>query len=105
MTVDTGHVRRSSQATAVKRARQGPTARRADAPPEQPATASEITWTRVGRDRYRVTRADDTLGFIDVEGGVYVALAGSRYDRAIEASQTLSFDDAVNALEDRHPAR
>ena len=46
-----------------------------------------------------------TLGFIDVQGRVFVALAGPRYDRAIEASQTLRFDDAVRALGDRHSSR
>ena len=69
------------------------------------APASEITWSSVGRDRYEVTRSGRTLGFIDVEGGVFVALAGARYDRAVEASQTLRFDDAVRALEDRHRAK
>ena len=67
--------------------------------------ASGITWAPVGRHRYEVIESGDTLGFIDVEGGVFVALAGSRYDRAVEACQALRFDDAVRALENRRAGR
>lgn len=105
MTVDTGHVRRRSEAAAVIGVPQSTTKRRADAAPDSPSALSGVTWSRVARDRYEVTRAGRTLGFIDIEGGVFVALAGPRYDRAVEASQALRFDDAVRALADRHPPR
>jgi hypothetical protein len=39
-----------------------------------------------------------TVGFIDVVGAVFVVLAGPRYDRAVEALQTLDFAVAVDAI-------
>ena len=100
MTVDTGRPRRSGNGTSLRGRPQGT----GDVPGggSGSAPASEIAWSRVGRDRFEVTRSGRTLGFIDVEGGVFVALAGRRYDRAVEASQTLRFADAVRALEDRY---
>jgi hypothetical protein len=102
MTVDTGRPRRSGNGTSLRERPQGTARRPAEQEAGAPPPASEIAWSRVGRDRYEVTRSGRTLGFIDVEGGVFVALAGPRYDRAVEASQTLRFADAVRALEDRY---
>lgn len=64
-----------------------------------------VTWTRIGPDRYEITRSGETLGFIDVEGAIFVALSGQRYDRAVEARQALTFADAVRALETRPGSR
>lgn len=77
--------------------------RRTDPEAVAPPPASALTWSRVGRHRFEVTRSAETIGFIDVAGGVFVVLAGPRYDRAIETSQTLSLEDAVLVLEGRHP--
>jgi len=64
--------------------------------PEPPAPASSpAQWDRVDIDRYRVSVAGKTAGFIDVVGAVFVVLAGSRYDRAVEVQQTLDFATAV----------
>lgn len=49
-------------------------------------------------DRYRVTVDGVTVGYIDVVGTVFVALAGGRYAHAIEVCQSLVWDDAVRAL-------
>jgi hypothetical protein len=49
-------------------------------------------------DRYEIRRGAHTLGFIDVVGAVFVVLAGERYSRAVEAVQTLVFEDALGAL-------
>lgn len=105
MTVDTGRPRRRGKGTALRGRPQGTGARLAEEESGAPPPAAELTWSRVGHDRYEVTRSGSTLGFIDVQGRVFVALAGARYDRAIEASQALRFDDAVRALGDRHSSR
>src|SRR5688500_18283055 len=102
MTVDTGRPRRRGERTALMGRPQGTGPRTAEGEARAAPPASEVTWSRVGRDRYEVTRSGRTLGFVDVEGAVFVALAGTRYDRAVEASQTLRFADAVRALEDRY---
>ena len=102
MTVDTGRSRRHGKRTALMGRPQGVGQRPAEVESDAASSASEVTWSRVGRDRYEVTRSGRTLGFVDVEGAVFVALAGPRYDRAVEASQTLRFADAVRALEDRY---
>jgi hypothetical protein len=38
------------------------------------------------------------VGYIDIVGGVYVALAGPRYDHAVEVRQSIILDTAVAAL-------
>ena len=57
-----------------------------------------VQWEVESADRYRVTRAGRTIGFIDVVGAVFVALHGSRYARAVEADQTLLFTHAIQSL-------
>jgi hypothetical protein len=52
----------------------------------------------VDLDRYAVSVDGRTVGFIDVVGAVFVALAGARYDHALEIVQTLRFECAVDAL-------
>lgn len=73
-----------------------------DLPPRRPAQPapedSSVRWERIDVGRYEV-RADGTIvGFVDVVGAVFVALAGPRYDRALEVQQTLDFATAVRAV-------
>ena len=68
-------------------------------PAEPPAPASPLQWHLVDLERYEVEAGGRTIGFVDVVGAVYVALAGSRYDRSVEATQTLVFEDALEALQ------
>lgn len=46
----------------------------------------------------QVCVGDSVVGFIESAGVVFVALHGSRYDRAVEVAQSLAFDVAVAAL-------
>lgn len=46
----------------------------------------------------RVCVGDSVVGFIESAGVVFVALHGSRYDRAVEVAQSLAFDVAVASL-------
>ncbi len=101
MTVDMPRARRrkrtlprSAEPEALK---QLPTRRPASAAP----ASSEIQWSLIDPARYEVKLRNETIGFIDVAGAVFVALAGSRYDRAVESTQTLIFEDALQALEQR----
>ncbi|QPE04784.1 hypothetical protein IT882_01115 [Microbacterium schleiferi] len=52
----------------------------------------------IGPTTYEVHRADAVVGYIDIVGGVYVALSGSRYDHAVEVRQSIVLDTAVAAL-------
>jgi hypothetical protein len=67
-------------------------------PPPAPSNSFALHWDRVGVDRYEIRRGARTLGFIDVVGAVFVVLAGERYSHAVEAVQTLVFEDALGAL-------
>lgn len=67
--------------------------------PEPPAPDdSPVRWERIDLDRYEVRAGGATVGFIDVVGAVFVALAGRRYDRAVEVLQTLDFAVAVGSI-------
>ncbi|MFC8682855.1 hypothetical protein ACFT30_15155 [Microbacterium ureisolvens] len=67
--------------------------------PEPPAPAdAPVRWELVDIDRYEVRACGATVGFIDVVGAVFVVLAGSRYDRAVEVLQTLDFAAAVDSI-------
>jgi hypothetical protein len=52
---------------------------------------------------YRVQSGERFLGFVERAGSVYVALAGTRYDRAVEAGQALSLSAAVALLKNPQP--
>ncbi|MCR2808691.1 MULTISPECIES: hypothetical protein [unclassified Microbacterium] len=67
-------------------------------PADPPAPSSPLQWALISPDCYEVTSSDVTVGFIRVVGAVCVALAGPRYDLAVEVAQTLVFDAAVDAL-------
>lgn len=63
-----------------------------------PDAVAPVPWTRVDLDRYEISWDGEVAGYIDVVGRVFVALSGSRYDRAVEVAQTLSFPAALAAL-------
>jgi hypothetical protein len=60
--------------------------------------AAPQPWTRIDLDLYEVARDDVVIGYVEVVGHVFVALAGPRYDRAEEVCQALSFSEAIDAL-------
>lgn len=60
--------------------------------------AAPQPWTLIDLDLYEIVRDECTVGYVEVVGHVFVALAGTRYDRAEEVRQTLSFAEAVDAL-------
>ena len=64
---------------------------RATAPPPESVVL-------IGPTTYEVHRADEVVGYIDIVGGVYVALAGARYDHAVEVRQSIILDTAVASL-------
>jgi hypothetical protein len=76
--------------------------------PQRPAPAAKpvdpiepwVRWERVGADCYAVLLNDKLVGFVDVAGQVFVALAGCRYDRAVEVGQSVLFELAVTAVID-----
>lgn len=67
------------------------------APPPVPAPPTESV-ALLGPTTYEVRRGDRVVGYVDIVGGVYVALAGSRYDHAVEVRQSIVLDVAVAAL-------
>jgi hypothetical protein len=58
------------------------------------------TWQveKQGEALYRLGAADESAGFIERVGGVWVALAGARLDRCVEVGQSTSFDRAAELL-------
>lgn len=65
---------------------------------ESTPLAAPQPWTRIDLDLYEIAWDDTVAGYVEVVGHVFVALAGPRYDRAVEVRQALSFPDAVEAL-------
>lgn len=71
------------------------------APPEPaPITppADDVRWHRVDLERYEVVVGECVIGYVDVVGTVFVALRGTRYDRAVEIEQTLVFERTIAVL-------
>ena len=66
--------------------------------PGQPNTVTEIPWTRIDLDLYEVAREGRIAGYVEVVGAVFVALGGTRYDRAVEVAQHLPFHAAVDTV-------
>jgi hypothetical protein len=62
------------------------------------AAHDELVLERVTPDVLRVTLDDRVLGFVEYAGRVHVALAGERYDRAVEVAQALDVTEAARAL-------
>lgn len=67
------------------------------------APALDIALVRDGL--FSVLGSTETLGFIEQVGNVYVAHAGPDLGRAIEAGQSLSWDEAVAMVQRAHRAR
>ncbi|MGP3534671.1 hypothetical protein ACTU3I_07740 [Microbacterium sp. RD1] len=65
---------------------------------ESTPLAAPQPWTRVDLDLYEIAWDGEVAGYVEVVGHVFVALAGTRYDRAVEVQQALTFPDAVGAL-------
>ena len=60
--------------------------------------APRVGWERVGADCYAVLFDSALIGFVDVAGTIFVALAGCRYDHAVEVGQSVVFECAVDAV-------
>jgi len=54
-------------------------------------------------DLVEVSTAQRVLGYIEVVDHVFVALAGPRYDIAVEVTQQLDFTSALTALQEGTP--
>ena len=62
------------------------------------STRPEPTMTQVATHLIEVSAAGSVLGFVEIADGVFVALAGERYDRAVEVGQALDLTRAVAVL-------
>ncbi len=71
--------------------------------PEPADDDSAVRWEIVDVDRYEVREGEVVLGYIDVVGAVFVALSGRWYAAAVEVTQTLRFDEAVQTLRASRP--
>lgn len=54
--------------------------------------------TQIAADLIEISASGSVLGFVEITNGVFVALAGERYDRAVEVAQALDLDRAVAAF-------
>jgi len=54
--------------------------------------------TQIGSTLIEVKAEDTVVGYVEIVDGVFVALAGRRYDRAVEVAQALDLDRAVARL-------
>jgi hypothetical protein len=61
-------------------------------------TRPEPAITQVSAHLIEVSAAGTVLGFVEIADGVFVALAGERYDRAVEVGQALDLNRAVSVL-------
>ncbi len=66
--------------------------------PNMTSIVAAQPWTRVDIDLYEIAWDGAVTGYVEVVGSIFVALAGTRYDRAVEIGQALTFPDAVEAL-------
>jgi hypothetical protein len=64
------------------------------------AIAHDIRVTEAVPGVHRVELDDRTVGYVQKEGRVYVALCGSVYNTSCEVAQSLSLDTAVRAVVD-----
>lgn len=88
---------RAAVATALEKPRHRPAAP-VDGAQDDGHDDGAVRWERIDIDRYVVRAAGATAGFVDVVGQVFVVLAGSRYDQAVEVRQTLDFAAAVATI-------
>ena len=57
-----------------------------------------VTSQQLDEGLVQVCAGERVVGFVESAGAVFVALYGSRYDRAVEVAQSLSFDAAAAGL-------
>jgi len=62
------------------------------------AIAHDVRVTEAVPGVHRVELDNATVGYVQKEGAVYVALCGSVYNTSLEVAQTLSLDTAVTAV-------
>jgi hypothetical protein len=62
------------------------------------AIAHDIRVTEAVPGVHRVERDGETVGYVQKEGRVYVALCGSVYNTSLEVAQSLRLDTAVTAV-------
>lgn len=67
-------------------------------PIPEPVPVRGLNRELIDLDCYAVTYDGATIGFVDVVGRVYVALAGRYYCRAVEVAQSLVFERGVAAV-------
>ena len=58
----------------------------------------EPSMTQVSTHLIEVTAGGQVVGFVEIADSVFVALAGARYDRAVEVGQALDLQRAVAVL-------
>lgn len=61
--------------------------------------AALLSLRTVRPDLVEVTLRGQCLGYVEIVGHVFVVLQGERYDLAVEILQTMSIEDATNALQ------
>ncbi|WP_036316363.1 hypothetical protein [Microbacterium sp. B24] len=94
MTIDTTPSRRAERPEEGHRPGPG-----ADAPAAGGDEAYRLVIDDI--DRYRVIADGLVIGYVDVVGAVFVALAGASYAQATEGHQALVLEDALAALMSR----
>jgi hypothetical protein len=62
------------------------------------AIAHDVRVTEAVPGVHRVELDGETVGYVQKEGAVYVALSGSVYNTSLEVAQSLSLDTAVTAV-------
>jgi hypothetical protein len=73
--------------------------------PTSSHTASEPSIALVREDIYAILSADETMGFVERVGNVFVSLDGPDLARAVEVGQSLSWDKAVTLVRRAYYAR
>jgi hypothetical protein len=68
--------------------------------PQRSRSAPDIALVR--DDLYVVFCPDDTMGFVERVGNVFVALSGPNMNHAVEIGQSLSYDQAVHMVHYRY---
>ena len=53
-------------------------------------------------DLYAILGSNETMGFVERVGNVFVALSGSELSHAVEVGQSLSWDQAVHIVHYRY---
>ena len=65
---------------------------------ESPRRRQLAAYRTVRPDLVEVVVGGETVGFIEMVGQVFVALAGNRYDLAVEVAQSVTIEVAHQAL-------